>query len=109
MTNHDNEAIRRVIAQQFNGLCWTPDDSADWKMFAADLLRGLRIAGLFDQHTLGVAVCRSRVERTVLRKRRCARSLRLHWARWYMFSAMSYRGCWLRNNCERNKVSRGVE
>jgi hypothetical protein len=36
MTNYDNEAIRHLIARQFNSLCWTPNNSADWKMFAAD-------------------------------------------------------------------------
>jgi hypothetical protein len=36
MTKHDSEAIRHLIARQFNSMCWTPNNSADWKAFAAD-------------------------------------------------------------------------
>ena len=36
MTKHDTEAIRHLIARQFNSMCWTPNNSADWKAFAAD-------------------------------------------------------------------------
>ena len=36
MTKHDIEAIRPLIARQFNSMCWTPNNSADWKAFAAD-------------------------------------------------------------------------
>ena len=36
MTRHDTEAIRHLIARQFNSMCWTPNNSADWKAFAAD-------------------------------------------------------------------------
>ena len=36
MTQHDTEAIRHLIARQFNSMCWTPNNSADWKAFAAD-------------------------------------------------------------------------
>ena len=31
MTNYDNEAIRHLIARQFNSLCWTPNNSAAWR------------------------------------------------------------------------------
>ena len=36
MTKHDSEAIRHLIARQFNSMCWTPNNSANWKAFAAD-------------------------------------------------------------------------
>jgi len=36
MTKHDTEAIRHLIARQFNSVCWTPNNSADWKAFGAD-------------------------------------------------------------------------
>ena len=36
MTKHDIEAIRHLIARQFNSMCWTPNNSAAWKAFAAD-------------------------------------------------------------------------
>ena len=36
MTKHDIEAIRHLIARQFNSMCWTPTNSADWKAFATD-------------------------------------------------------------------------
>ena len=36
MTKHDIEAIRHLIARQVNSMCWTPNNSADWKAFAAD-------------------------------------------------------------------------
>jgi hypothetical protein len=36
MTKHDADAIRHLIARQFNSICWTPNNSADWKGFAAD-------------------------------------------------------------------------
>jgi hypothetical protein len=36
MTKHDDEAIRHLIARQFNSMRWTPNNSADWTAFAAD-------------------------------------------------------------------------
>jgi len=36
MTTHDTEFIQHLVARQFNSLCWTPNNSADWKVFAAD-------------------------------------------------------------------------
>jgi ketosteroid isomerase-like protein len=36
MTKDDTEAIRRLIGRQFASMCWTPNNSADWKSFAAD-------------------------------------------------------------------------
>ena len=38
MTKHDTESIRHLIARQFNSMCWTPNNSADWKAFAADFV-----------------------------------------------------------------------
>jgi hypothetical protein len=37
MTRHDTEAIRRLIAGQFNSMCRTPNNTGDWKSFAARL------------------------------------------------------------------------
>ncbi len=36
MTKLDTDAIQHLIARQFNSMCWTPNNSADWKAFAAD-------------------------------------------------------------------------
>ena len=36
MTQLDTDAIQHLIARQFNTVCWTPNNSADWKAFAAD-------------------------------------------------------------------------
>jgi hypothetical protein len=36
MTRQDSAAIRHLIARQFNSMCWTPNNSADWMEFAAD-------------------------------------------------------------------------
>ena len=88
MTNYDNEAIRHLIARQFNSLCWTPNNSADWKMFAADFAPWASLypsARPAHPQTVENFVERMKgLEETSLHT-----SLRLHWARWYMFSAMS--------------------
>jgi ketosteroid isomerase-like protein len=36
MTKLDTDAIQHLIARQFNSMCWTPNNTADWKAFAAD-------------------------------------------------------------------------
>jgi hypothetical protein len=36
MTKHDTEALRHLIGRQFAIMCWTPNNSVDWKSFAAD-------------------------------------------------------------------------
>jgi hypothetical protein len=52
MTKHDTEAIRHLIARQFNSMCWTPNNSADWKAFAADFAPRAAVYPVRDRHNL---------------------------------------------------------